>query len=188
VFGISFSEFLVLGTVALLVLGPEKLPGVLRTLGKWLAKLRKLTTEMRTQSGIDDVLRSEGFAGGLSEFRSLIRGGIGSSVFAHHSPTLSAPSRASAVDHFAPDKSREYPAEGVDAYGALPEDLVPGFEHPTSGHTSVPLITATASDGPAPEASAGTSTADGATEAHVAGAQLPEAAPSAATSPAEGSQ
>jgi sec-independent protein translocase protein TatB len=189
VFGISFSEFLVLGTVALLVLGPEKLPGVLRTLGKWLAKLRKVTTEMRTQSGIDDVLRSEGLDGGLSELRSLIRGGIGSSVFAHHAPPLSAPNRASAVDHFVPDKSREYPAEGVDAYGALPEDLVPGYERTNiTGNASVPLITAAAAGEPAPEAATGTSSAGAAVEAHVGSMPVPEAVPSAATSPAEGSQ
>jgi sec-independent protein translocase protein TatB len=124
VFGISFPEFLVLGTVALLVLGPEKLPGLLRTLGKWLAKLRKLTNEVRSQSGIDDVLRSEGLDGGLHELRSLMRGGLGSTVFASHSPPLAPP--AAARDHFAPDKSREYPAEGADSCGALPEDLVPG--------------------------------------------------------------
>jgi sec-independent protein translocase protein TatB len=35
VFGVSFPEFLLLGTVALLVLGPEKLPGMLRTMGQW---------------------------------------------------------------------------------------------------------------------------------------------------------
>lgn len=124
-FGISFPEFLVLGTVALLVLGPEKLPGLLRTLGKWLAKLRKLTNEVRSQSGIDDVLRSEGLDGGLHELRSLMRGGLGSTVFASHSPQPALPA-AAARDHFAPDKSREYPAEGADSYGALPEDLVPG--------------------------------------------------------------
>ena len=55
-FGVSFPEFLLLGTVALLVLGPEKLPGMLRTMGQWVAKLRKLTTEVRYQSGIDEVI------------------------------------------------------------------------------------------------------------------------------------
>jgi sec-independent protein translocase protein TatB len=145
VFGISFSEFLVLGTVALLVLGPDKLPGLLRTLGKWLAKLRKLTSEVRSQSGIDDVLRSEGFDGGLHELRSLMRGGLGSTVFAQHAPQLPTP--APARDHFAPDKSREYPAEGADSYGALPEDLVPGFEpavvtapEPDAPHPMLPAL------------------------------------------------
>lgn len=120
-FGVSFPELLVLGTVALLVLGPEKLPGMLRTLGQWLAKLRRLTTEVRYQSGIDDVLRAEGFDGGVNELRALMRGG-GSSL-----ATYSAPARQhiSGADQFQSDKSREYPVEGPDAYGALPEDLLP---------------------------------------------------------------
>lgn len=116
-FGVSFPELLVLGTVALLVLGPEKLPGMLRTLGQWLAKLRRLTTEVRHQSGIDEVLRAEGFDGGLNELRSMMRGG--SPVASHH-----ATIRQSNPEQFVSDKSREYPVEGPDAYGALPEDLV----------------------------------------------------------------
>lgn len=110
-----------LGTVALLVLGPDKLPGMLRTLGKWVAKLRKLTTEVRYQSGIDDVLRAEGFDGGLNELRSIMRGGAGA-VAGAYGNAVRAPG---APEHFAPDKTREYPPEGADAYGALPEDLLP---------------------------------------------------------------
>jgi sec-independent protein translocase protein TatB len=116
VFGVSLPEFLVLGTVALLVLGPDKLPGMLRTMGHWIAKLRRLTTEVRHQSGIDDVLRAEGFEGGLNELRGMMRGGA---AIAHHPP----PVRQPVVETFVADKSREYPVEGPDAYGALPEDL-----------------------------------------------------------------
>ena len=120
-----------LGTVALLVLGPDKLPGMLRTLGQWLAKLRKLTTEVRYQSGIDDVLRAEGLDGGLSELRGLMRGGLSGSVLSHAAAAV-PPSHGSTAanrthsEHFIPDPSREYPPEGADAYGALPEDLLPG--------------------------------------------------------------
>jgi sec-independent protein translocase protein TatB len=115
VFGVSFPEVLVLGTVALLVLGPDKLPGMLRTMGQWVAKLRRLTTEVRHQSGIDEVLRAEGFDGGLNELRSMMRGGVAS-----HPP----PPRPLPPEVFRPDPSREYPPEGPDAYGALPEDLL----------------------------------------------------------------
>jgi len=118
VFGVSFPELVVLGTVALLVLGPDKLPGMLRTMGQWVAKLRRLTTEVRHQSGIDDVLRAEGFDGGLNELRSIMRGGT--APMASHQPTIRQP----AAEQFVSDRSREYPAEGPDAYGALPEDLV----------------------------------------------------------------
>jgi sec-independent protein translocase protein TatB len=142
VFGISFPEFLVLGTVALLVLGPDKLPGMLRTLGQWLARLRKLTTEVRYQSGIDDVLRAEGLDGGLSELRGLMRGGLSSSVLAAHTAAQQQqqqpPQSRAQLDHFMPDKSREYPVEGADAYGALPEDLVPA--DPVVAAASAPAL------------------------------------------------
>jgi sec-independent protein translocase protein TatB len=118
VFGVSFPELVVLGTVALLVLGPEKLPGMLRTMGQWVAKLRRLTTEVRYQSGIDEVLRAEGFDGGLNELRSIMRGCT--ATMASHQATIRQP----AAEQFVSDKSREYPAEGPDSYGALPEDLV----------------------------------------------------------------
>jgi sec-independent protein translocase protein TatB len=139
VFGVSFTEFFVLGTVALLVLGPEKLPGMLRTMGHWIAKLRKLTTEVRHQSGIDEVLRAEGFDGGLNEVRSMMRGGAAS-----HSP----PVRQPLPDPFVADKSREYPVEGPDAYGALPEDLVTPLapaplESPETGPTAIAALPVT---------------------------------------------
>lgn len=151
-FGISFPEFLVLGTVALLVLGPEKLPGMLRTLGQWLAKARKLTTEVRYQSGIDDVLRSEGLEGGLNELRGLVRGGLGSSVLSHAAAhTSPQPLRSATLDHFVPDKSREYPVEGCDAYGALPEDLLPPPPAVAQAPES-PAPAEPAAEGPSPEA------------------------------------
>lgn len=121
-FGVSFTEFLLLGTVALLVLGPDKLPGMLRTLGHWIAKLRRLSTEVRHQSGIDEVLRAEGFDGGLNELRSMMRGGVPQHPY-QPPPRLQEP-------QFIPDRSREYPVEGPDIQGALPEDLV--------GETSAP--------------------------------------------------
>ncbi|MFO7179351.1 MAG: Sec-independent protein translocase protein TatB, partial [Pseudomonadota bacterium] len=73
-FGLSFSELVVISVVALVAVGPQKLPGMLRTLGQWLRKLRIMTHEVRTQTGIDELLRAEGLQGGLTELRSLIRG------------------------------------------------------------------------------------------------------------------
>src|SRR3546814_4534998 len=36
-------------------------------LGNWIRKLRKMTIDVRAQTGIDDILRAEGLHGGLSE-------------------------------------------------------------------------------------------------------------------------
>ncbi|HEY5961344.1 MAG TPA: Sec-independent protein translocase protein TatB, partial [Polyangiaceae bacterium] len=73
-FGISFTELVLILVVALVVLGPERLPGMLRTLGQWIHKVRTITTEVRAQTGIDELLRHEGLSGGLNELRSLLRG------------------------------------------------------------------------------------------------------------------
>lgn len=40
-FGISFSELVLIGLVALLVLGPERLPGAARTAGMWIGRIKR---------------------------------------------------------------------------------------------------------------------------------------------------
>ncbi len=122
-FGFSFGELLVICVVALIAVGPKKLPGMLQTLGQWLRKIRNLTVEVRNQTGIDDLLRSEGMTGGLSELRGLLRGHHGVSFEAQPQPTP----RAQLEDPYVNvdiDVSREYPQEGADSYGALPDDLI----------------------------------------------------------------
>ncbi len=46
-FGLSFSELLVIFTVALLVLGPKQLPVFARSLGRTLAELKRSFEEIR---------------------------------------------------------------------------------------------------------------------------------------------
>jgi sec-independent protein translocase protein TatB len=41
-FDISFWELAVIGVVALVVIGPEKLPGIARTAGVWVGKARRM--------------------------------------------------------------------------------------------------------------------------------------------------
>jgi sec-independent protein translocase protein TatB len=123
VLGVSFTEIAVIALVALIFVGPEKLPKMLYTLGQWVGKLRRLTTEVRAQTGIDELLRQEGFEGGLRELRGLLRGDIaaGRATYdeaAHHG--VHDPYEAAV----ALDRTREYPVEGADAHGALADDLV----------------------------------------------------------------
>lgn len=53
-FGIGIQELLIIFVVALLVLGPTKLPGVARSLGKGLKELRKASDDLRTAFLLDD--------------------------------------------------------------------------------------------------------------------------------------
>ncbi|HEV7985882.1 MAG TPA: Sec-independent protein translocase protein TatB [Steroidobacteraceae bacterium] len=48
-FGIDFSEILVIFGIALVVLGPEKLPRVAATIGRWVGRARAMARQFREQ-------------------------------------------------------------------------------------------------------------------------------------------
>lgn len=116
VFSVGFSEMLLVALVALVAVGPQKLPGMLRTVGEWVGRLRRITTEMRAQTGIDAILREEGIDG-VAELRSLLRGEIAAARSRHP--------QGEPESSVLPEASVEYPVEGADACGAVPDDLLP---------------------------------------------------------------
>ncbi len=54
-FDIGASELLVIAIVAILVIGPKDLPMALRTAGRWIAKIRRVSGHFR--SGLDTMIR-----------------------------------------------------------------------------------------------------------------------------------
>jgi len=48
-FDISWTEFLLIGIVALVVIGPKELPGVMRTIGQYTRKIRGMATDFQNQ-------------------------------------------------------------------------------------------------------------------------------------------
>lgn len=48
-FDIGWSELLVIGVVALIAIGPKELPGVLRMVGQWIGKARRMAGEFQSQ-------------------------------------------------------------------------------------------------------------------------------------------
>src|SRR6478735_58916 len=72
-FGIDSPELLLIAIVALVVIGPKELPGLLRTWGRWMAKMRGMASEFRghvdemvRQSDLDEVKKQlEGGSSGL---------------------------------------------------------------------------------------------------------------------------
>ena len=66
-FGIGVAEFFAVLVLALIVLGPERLPLAMRTLGRWVRRLREMTREFRQEFAEEfavlyeemDVLRQE---------------------------------------------------------------------------------------------------------------------------------
>lgn len=139
-FGFSFSELVVVVVVALVVMGPKDLPKMLRKLGRWAGKLRRMAADLRAQSGIDDALRSEGLADDIAEIRKLARGELDAvrrdatvdlSGAASATATAAAATTSTSLgdaygrgDDFYVVRDREYPRDGADAYGALPDNAI----------------------------------------------------------------
>ena len=48
-FDIGWSEIAVIAVVALIAIGPKELPGVLRMVGQWMGKARKMAAEFQGQ-------------------------------------------------------------------------------------------------------------------------------------------
>lgn len=56
-FDVGFWELLVIGVVALLVIGPERLPGVARTVGAWTGRAKRFVTSVKAD--IDKELKAD---------------------------------------------------------------------------------------------------------------------------------
>ena len=60
-FDISLFEFFIAAVVALLILGPERLPVAMRTMGLWIGRLRRsyfqVKSEIEREIGMDEVRR-----------------------------------------------------------------------------------------------------------------------------------
>ena len=56
-FGIGLPELLVIMAIALIVIGPKKLPDLARALGKGMAEFRKATQEIKDSLDIDEDLQ-----------------------------------------------------------------------------------------------------------------------------------
>lgn len=60
-FDISFAEILFIALIALVVIGPKRLPETIRTLGLWLGRLKRSLAnarqELEREVGMDDIRR-----------------------------------------------------------------------------------------------------------------------------------
>src|SRR4051812_50213102 len=99
---------------------------MLRKLGQYAGKLRRMASELRAQSGIDEALRSEGLADDIAEIRKLARGELDAVQRAAVDTGTSSnkPATTSYSDDFYVVRDREYPRDGADSYGALPDNAI----------------------------------------------------------------
>jgi sec-independent protein translocase protein TatB len=173
VFGFSFGELVVLIIVAIVVIGPKDLPKVLRRVGQWAGKLRRMAADLRAQSGIDDVLRSEGLSEDIAEIRKLARGELDNVVRSARIDTRPVDPYASPASHgihdegFPVNRDRELPREGADSYRALPDTaLVYAETLPASPHAKDALYMLGDAGAVMPEALPAEASDDAADRAH----------------------
>jgi sec-independent protein translocase protein TatB len=84
-FDIGFWELLVIGVVALLVIGPERLPKVARTAGLWLGRARRFVSTVKADidreiaaDELKKVLRKQAESTGLHDIIEETKQSIGS--------------------------------------------------------------------------------------------------------------
>ena len=66
--GLISAKFLVVLAIALIVLGPEKLPDAARTMGRWLTEFRRITTGLTQE--VREALDASELAEPIHELRS----------------------------------------------------------------------------------------------------------------------
>jgi sec-independent protein translocase protein TatB len=130
VFGLSFSELCLLVIVAIVVIGPKDLPKVLRKAGQMAGKLRRLASDVRAQSGIDEVLRADGLHEDIAEIRKLAQGDFLAPV-ARAAAAATSMRTSVGTNEVEVVREREYPRDGADSYDATPDSAVLYGHHST---------------------------------------------------------
>jgi len=108
-FGIGVPELILIAIVALIVVGPKKLPDALRAIGRALGEFRKVTSDLREEVDFDNVVNevSRPLREGMAQIEKDVR-------------SMDAAKKGKVVEGSL-YVDAEYPEEGPDDYGALPE-------------------------------------------------------------------
>lgn len=142
-FDIGWSELVVIGVVALIAIGPKELPGVLRMIGQWMGKLRRMASEFQGQ--FNDAMREAEMDDLKKQVDELNAKATG---FGANFDPLGDVSK-NFDDPFAdkPKPAADTPASDTSATVATPSEPSPADALPTS--EAMPLPAPSADDKPA---------------------------------------
>jgi len=154
-FDIGWSEFALIAVVALIAIGPKELPGVLRTVGQWMGKARKMAAEFQGQ--FQEAMREAEMADlkkSFDEVREAASGFTSGNLMTSLEKDVSSALRIDDVDK---------PAAAADSAVSPATSIVeapatPNLEAPTTSDVDVPAtsnadapVTPTTPETPIPE-------------------------------------
>ena len=168
-FGIDSPELLVIAIVALVVIGPKELPGMLRSWGKWMARARGMAAEFRghvdemvRQSELDDVKKQLVDLQSLDptkEIKSIVQEGVaeGEKALADAKSTFDNPlAEPESAPQIAVEAAPEAaPAEAEPAAEPAPTPVVAEAAPETDGATPPPAEVPAVEEKPAKAVAAG---------------------------------
>jgi sec-independent protein translocase protein TatB len=132
-FDIGFSELMVIAVIALVVIGPERLPRVARTLGHLAGRLQRYVTDVKADINREielDELRKmrDSMKEAASSFEGSVRTGLASAESEINSVTASAQEALKDPQDTQPASEAAKPAQ-VDALAKPdPQDIKPAHE------------------------------------------------------------
>src|ERR1700688_2307697 len=138
-FDIGWSEFVVIAVVALIAIGPKELAGVLRMVGQWMGKARKMAAEFQGQ--FQEAMREAEMADlkkSFDEVREAASGFTSGNLMTSLEKDVSSALRIDDVDK---------PAAAADS---AVSPATPNLEAPTTSNTDAPF-TPTSPEAPIPE-------------------------------------
>jgi sec-independent protein translocase protein TatB len=122
-FDIGWSELVVIAVVALIAIGPKELPGVLRMVGQWMGKARKMAAEFQGQ--FQEAMREAEMADlkkSFDEVKEAASGFTGGNIMTSLQKDVSESLRIDDVDK--PAISTDTPAISTETPAISPEGVV----------------------------------------------------------------
>ena len=139
-FDISWGKIIIIGMVALVVIGPKELPSVLRMVGQWMGKARKMAAEFQGQ--FQEAMREAEMADlkkSFDEVKEAASGFAGNNLMTSLQKDVSDALRVDALDKPAettataavepPATSSEAPATPTTPEAPTPETFVEAEAH-----------------------------------------------------------
>lgn len=123
-FDIGWGELVVIGIVALIAIGPKELPGVLRSLGQWMGKIRRMSAEFQGQ--FQEALREAEMAD-LKKQADDIKSSV--SDFTNFDPLATTDTTSATASADAPPAPEAAPQTAPEAE-ALPQPAEQKFDVP----------------------------------------------------------